>query len=436
MRARASLVVLVLMFGSLTPAVAASVKDGSRCTKKGATTVTSGTTFKCTLINRKLIWKPQPKVVSPPSVDPSLIDARYLDLVEMPDGSKLCPQQTGYESSEVVLKNPAQVFGVHRIRTAATGEKVCITSLIPWVAREFPKLLMSKEAINAINRWSEFKKSRPENGIVTLNFILDPQGDLKTMARDIAVFRNSASVFAPELGPGQMTLVIGYSDQFIFSLINSDKTTVTMEQAIRTWGGQERLHECYGNYWEPEWQPGGPKPATLGDITLCNHRMYKSPAPDGAHTASHEFTHAVQAATKNGSWTEFNKWWTEGGAFFFGSLLASDVGLLDLERNRAFWVYRLATETDLRTLEELAKHDSGSRLGGFLGVEYFVSKFGVNAYFDVMKKQSELRPPFTPGEPVGNLAAAFKAVTGHDFVAFINEANAYIANQVAVRMKQ
>lgn len=445
---RVGIAILVLFLSTLLLPSAVAASAGGTCSVLNKKVLVGTVTLLCKKNTKGVkVWtkvgvaKASPVDTPTPSPSPvtapAVIDLRYLDRVTMPDGRKICPLQTGFQVAEVQLSGPASVFSQFGKREGATGETVCRASLSESVAREFPKLPMSSEAMKALASWTEFRQSRkPDTGVV-LRFMIDPTGDERFSARDVVVFREAASVFAPELGAGaNFTIAIGYSDDFILNAIDSNETFVDREGAFKVWNVQGRQQQCFGNFWQPKWEIGGQRPSTFGDITLCNHRMVKSPAPDGAHTASHEFTHAVQSALKNYEDTEFSMWWSEGGAFFYGSLVASDLGLLDVERNRAFWIYQLATETKARTLAELETDEGGSRRGGFLAVEYLASKYGVKTYFDIYRKQTSLRSVAREGRPVGNLAAAFKAVTGEEFDHFIKEANAYIVHQVENRLRK
>ena len=378
-----------------------------------------------------------------PSPSPSPTNeakTRYFQVVELPTGVKTCPFVPGFDVKEFTLTTSAEVFGLYGKKRFNSGTKVCRGEAFwEYMVPVKPAVPLSEEAKAAVASWQEFRSKRSENKSFNLRFYIDPSGDQTVTARDYLGFMEAISIFAPELGAGKSySVAIGYSDKFILDEVAKDYFLAeTKDRVQATWatnvsqGGQ-----CYGNFWAP-WKTSTAKiPGHVGDVTLCNHRMGINHSPDMGHTAPHELFHGVQDAIRPYWEAENVMWWIEGSAFFVGAMIAADLGLLDIERNRAFWTAQLIEEATNRSLSKMNENDHASRRAGVLAVELFISKYGFTKFMDVYKKQGELgkADPNGPGA-TKNFGPAFKAVTGQDLSAFIMEADAYIERSVAERLK-
>lgn len=376
-----------------------------------------------------------------PSASPSSnVNVRYFQIVELPTGVKICPFVPGFDVKEFTLTASADVFGLYGKKSLNSGTKVCRGEAFwEYVTPVKPAVPLSAEAKAAVASWQEFRSKRPENKSFNLRFYIDPTGDQSVTARDYLGFMEAISVFAPELGAGKSySVAIGYSDKFILDEVAKDYFLAeTKDRVQATWatnisqGGQ-----CYGNFWAP-WKTSTSKiVGHVGDITLCNHRMGINHSPDMSHTAPHELFHGVQQALRPYWEAETLMWWSEGSAFFVGAMISADLGMLDIERNRAFWTAQLIEESTDRRLSKMNDNDNASRRAGVLAVELFISKYGFVKFLDVYKKQGELgkADPNGPGA-TKNFAPAFKAVTGQELSDFMVEADAYIERSVAERLK-
>lgn len=383
---------------------------------------------------------PSSQPSSPSSTPSSRTEIKYFQVVNLPNGVKTCPFVPGFNVKEYILTSSEEVFGLYGKRKVNSGTEVCRGEAFwDYVVPAKPAIPLSSEAKAALESWAEFRAKRPENKNFTLRFYIDPTGDATVTARDYLGFMEAVSVFSPELGKGNSySVAIGYSDKYIMDEVGRDyflTSTKTRTQAIwatnASQGGQ-----CYGNFWSPEKDVKPKLQGHSGDITLCNHRMGINHSPDMAHTAPHELFHGVQESIRAYWEAEFSMWWSEGSAFFVGAMIAADLGLLDFERTRAFWIAQLIEESTDRKLSKMNANDHASRRAGYLAVELFISKYGFQKFLDVYKKQGELAKadPNGPGASQ-NLAPAFKAVTGQELKDFVVEADAYIERSVAERLK-
>ena len=384
---------------------------------------------------------PSPSPSPSPSASPSNnTNVRYFQIVELPTGVKTCPFVPGFNLKEHTLTSSEEVFGLYGKNKVGSGVKVCRgESFWDYITPIKPAVPLSVEAKAAVQSWQEFRSKRAENKSFTLRFYIDPSGDPTVTARDYLGFMEAISVFAPELGAGKsFSVAIGYSDKFILDEVGKEYfLSETKDRVQSIWatnisqGGQ-----CYGNFWSA-WKESAPKiRGHSGDITLCNHRMGINHSPDMAHTAPHELFHGVQEAIRPSWEAEFNMWWSEGSAFFVGAMIAADLGMLDIERTRAFWTLQLFEEATDRRLSKMNANDNASRRAGVLAVELFISKYGFQKFLDVYKKQGELAKadPNGPGANK-NFAPAFKAVTGQELSDFVLEADKYIERSIEERLK-
>lgn len=396
---------------------------------------------------------PSPSVTSTPSPTPSPTATptpsptkssssitKYFQVVELPNGIKSCPFVPGFDVKEFTLNKDENVYALYGQKKVDSGTKVCkADSIWEYVVPVKPAMPLSDEAKVAVSSWAEFRSKRSVNNGFKLRFYIDPSGDPTITARDYLGFMETTAIFGPELGAGNSySVAIGYTDKFITDEVGKDyflSTTKDRTQSI--WGtNMSQGGQCYGNFWAPQKGVTPKISGHVGDITLCNHRMGVNHSPDMAHTAPHELFHGVQFSIRPDWEAEFSMWWSEGSAFFTGSMIAADLGLLDIERNRAFWIAQLIEESTDRRLSKMNSNDHASRRAGFLAVELFISKYGFNKFLDVYKKQGELAKadPNGPGANK-NFAPAFKAVTGQELTDFMAEADLYIERMVDERLK-
>lgn len=365
---------------------------------------------------------------------------KFFELITLPNGVKTCPQVPNHFVQEMTLQVSVEAYSVSGKKKVDSGSKVC-TATPNWASAVPPKpeIPLSKEALAAVESWQNFRKDRTQNQSFKIRYYIDSTGDSMVTARDYLVITEAASVFAPELGAGNsFSIAIGYSDKFITDEIAKDYfLPSTLRRSSTTWSTQgSNGNNCYGNFWAPDNNYVPKIPGHIGDLTFCNHRMSGAYSPDNAHTAAHEFFHGVQEAMRPYWEDEFTLWWSEGSAFFVGSMIAADVGLLDISRNRAFWISQLIDDTNERTLAKINENSSAARRGGYLAVELFISKFGFDKFMGIYKKQHELAKadPMGPGA-TKNFAPAFKAVTGQELASFMTEADQYIQRSIEERLK-
>lgn len=386
---------------------------------------------------------PTPSPTSTPSPTPSATNnanVRYFQIVELPTGAKTCPFVPGFNLKEFVLTSSEEVFGLYGKKSVSSGTKVCRgESFWEFLTPAKPAVPLSEEAKAAVQSWRDFRSKREENKSFSLRFYIDPSGDQTVTARDYLGFMEAISVFAPELGAGKsFSVAIGYSDKFILDEVGKDYfLSETKDRVQAIWAtNASQGGQCYGNFWSA-WKESVPKiRGHIGDLTLCNHRMGINHSPDMAHTAPHELFHGVQEAIRPHWEAEFNMWWSEGSAFFVGAMIAADLGMLDIERTRAFWTLQLIEESTDRRLSKMNDNDHAARRAGVLAVELFISKYGFQKFLDVYKKQGELAKadPNGPGANK-NFAPAFKAVTGQELSEFVLEADKYIERSIDERLK-
>jgi len=388
---------------------------------------------------------PSPTQSPTPSPTPSPTkssnsNVRYFQIVELPNGIKSCPFVPGFDVKEFTLNSREDVYALYGQKKLDAGTRVCRgESFWEFVTPAKPAMPLSEEGKIAVSSWLDFRSKRSTNNDFKLRFYIDPTGDATVTARDFLGFMEAVSIFGPELGVGKSySVAIGYSDKFITDEVNKDYfLTTTKDRTKSVWGTNiSQGGQCYGNFWSPQKEITSKIAGHVGDITLCNHRMGINHSPDMAHTAPHELFHGVQFSIRPDWEAEFSMWWSEGSAFFVGAMIAADLGLLDIERNRAFWIAQLIEESSERRLSKMNSNDHASRRAGFLAVELFISKYGFNKFLDVYRKQGELAKadPNGPGANK-NFAPAFKSVTGQELTAFMAEADLYIERIVAERLK-
>lgn len=441
--------VCALAFSGLSTVYAANPKAGASCTKLGSKQSYKGKTFTCIKSGKKSVWnkgvvviaapKPSATPTSSPSAGPSpssntsqtttpsptptpvpTYRNHYLLKVKLPSGGSVCPYVAGYVVQEVSAKSNVKLFGPSGEVAVKQGDDICLAEMSKPNSGYRLVGRMTNEAEKAFQNWRTFRDSRTVSSKVRLEFSIDNTQSKAEIARDVVGVQTVANLFGEEIGLGYVKVGIGFSETWLRSTLASDgflrESGEYLDNSLKSGRcGAEFLQRGSQIENKPEVN------RRIGDIYFCNWFLRAIDWPGNGHVGAHEGFHVVQMAITPGG--EYQMWWYEGGAMFFGSVVANDTGIGDYDRIRLDLSDQLNEWGNKPLSSYTNKDEPGERQSGFLAIEYFVGKYGVNAYLNVQRKSRDY-----PWQT--SLQQAFKEVTGQTIADFQKEAEAYISEQL------